>query len=959
MAEMPLMTNLASDVSPQDSLLTTKLYIPHPRSDRVLRPRLIARLNEALRRQHKLILISAPAGFGKTTLLSEWSQSSEWSVAWLSLDEGDNDLTRFLVYFITALQTIRTDIGKTALTLLHASRPQPPAIEVVLTSLVNEISALLDNPSTPPLVAGPGFALVLDDYHLISVQSIHHALTFLLDHLPPSMHLIIASRTDPPLPLARLRIRSELTELRAADLRFRPDEIAAFFNQVIGLSLPVENVVALEARTEGWIAGLQVAALSMQGCDPEHLAEFIQTFTGGHRYLMDYLAEEVLHRQPESLQTFLLQTSILDRLSSPLCEAVTGQIDGLAILERLERANLFIIPLDDDRQWYRYHHLFADFLRHRLQQTYPGTVARLHHRASEWYEQHGQLLEAIGHALAAPDFERAGGLIEQIAPTMFARQEITTVLKWLEALPEAQVRARPRLSLAYAWVLASSGQLDAVEPRLRDVESHFGFSIHSTGSVQVLDFGPETEATIQNPRPSDGQSEIPKGHNVQNREVRGQIAAIRSMVACFRGEVAQAVRLSRQALENLPEDALYLRSTMAVNIALNLLASNDSTMDVAEASQVLAEAASVSQASGDTHTALLSLTFLAETEAVRGQLHQAAQTFKQVLDLAGHPAAQSGQSLPVASAAHIGLGDLLYEWNDLDAAAKQLQRGIELSEREEDRGVWAIGYIPLAHLYQAQGAPDTALKMIQQAEQVARKSNIFWLKTRVAAHRARLWLRQGNVAAAVAWAERCGLRVGADIGYRREGEYATLARIWLAQSKVDQALNLLAWLLDVTEGANLTRSVVEILIIQALAFQSHQGKPTAAIIALERALSLAEPEGYIRTFVDEGAPLAHLLHQAASRSITSTYIRKLLAAFSEATDTVPAMPQPLVEPLTERELEVLALIAAGMTNQESAQKLMITVGTVKRHLHNIYSKLNVSHRTQAIAQARELKLLPE
>ncbi len=924
-AEISSMTDLASDVLLRDALLTTKLYIPHPRSDRVLRPRLIARLNDALRGRRKLTLISAPAGFGKTTLLSEWSQGSELSVAWLSLDEGDNDLTRFLTYFIAALQTIRTDIGKTALTSLHASRPQPPAIEAVLTSLVNEIGALLDNPSTLPLVAGRSFALVLDDYHLISAQPIQHALTFLLDHLPPSMHLIIASRTDPPLPLARLRIRGELTELRTADLRFRPDEVAAFFNQVMGLSLSAENVVALEARTEGWIAGLQVAALSMQGRDPEHLAESIQTFTGSHHYLLDYLAEEVLHRQPENLQTFLLQTAILDRLSGPLCEAVTGQVDSQTTLEWLERANLFIIPLDDERRWYRYHHLFADFLRHRLQQTYPEAVARLHHRASEWYEQHGQLLEAIGHVLAVPDFERAGGLIEQMAPTMFARREITTVLRWLEALPEAQVRARPQLSLAYAWVLLASGQLDAVEPRLRDAESQL-----------QLD-------------------RIDAEHDPQ-RAIRGQIAAIRSQVACFRGEVARAVSLSRQALEDLPQDALYLRSTMAVNIALNLLASDDANMDVAEASQVLAEAATASQASGDTHTALLTLTFLAETEVARGQLHQAAQTFAQVLDMAGQHAEHSGQSLPVTSAAHIGLGELLYEWNDLDAAAAQLQRGIELSEIEEDRGTWSIGYLPLAHLYQAQGAPDLALEMIQRAEQVARKSNITWLKTRVAACRARLWLRQGNLAAAVAWAERCGLRIGADIGYQREGEYATLARVWIAQGKFAQALNLLAWLLAVTEAANLLRSVVEILILQALALQS-QGNPTAAIIALERALALAEPEGYIRTFVDEDAPVAHLLRQAASQGITPEYVSKLLAAFAEVTDTALAMPQPLVEPLTERELEVLALITAGMTNQEIAQKLTITLGTVKRHLHNLSGKLNVSNRTQAVARARELKLL--
>jgi LuxR family maltose regulon positive regulatory protein len=595
-------------------------------------------------------------------------------------------------------------------------------------------------------------------------------------------------------------------------------------------------------------------------------------------------------------------------------------------LEYLEQANVFLIPLDDDRRWYRYHHLFADFLRHRLQQTYPDMVTELHRRASEWYEQYGQVTEAIGHALAAPDFERAGRLVEQIAPTMFVRREMTTMKGWLEALPEAQVRARPRLSLAYAWVLLVDGQLKAVEPRLRDVESRL-----------QLD-------------------RIDEEHDPR-RAIQGQIAAIRSLAACFRGEVGRAVSFSRQALDDLPEEDLYLRSMMTINIALNLTGSYGSNIDVAAAGRVLAEAAQASQASDDPHTALLTLALLAETQIARGQLHRAAETLQQSLQLAERHVLRSDQTWPVACAA-IGLGEVLYEWNELDAAAARLQQCLELSETEAGRAAWAIDYLPLAHLYQAQGAPDLALEMIQRAEQLARQSNITWLKTRAAACRAKLWLRQGNLVAAVAWAEACGLKIGADIGYRREGEYATLARVWIAQGKVDQALELLAWLLDVTEAANLMRSVIEILVIRALALQS-QGNTTEAVIALERALVLAEPEGYIRAFVDEGAPLAHLLRQAAARGISPEYVSKLLAAFAEATDAALAMPQPLVEPLTERELEVLALIAAGMTNQEVAQELTITVGTVKRHLHNIYGKLNVSNRTQAIARARALKLLPE
>ena len=435
------------------SILATKLYIPPPRPKVVLRPRLVERLDEGL--HHKLTLISAPAGFGKTTLVSEWVASCERATAWLSLDEGDNDLARFLAYLVAALQTIMADMGEGVLAVLQS--PQPPPIESMLTALLNEITATPDD-----------FILVLDDYHVMDAQPVDHALTFLLEHLPPQMHLVIATREDPQLPLARLRARGQLTELRAADLRFTPSEAAEFLNRVMGLNLSADDIAALETRTEGWITGLQMAALSMQG--RSDTASFIQAFTGSHRFVLDYLVEEVLQRQPEHMRSFLLQTAVLDRLNGSLCDAVTGREDGRGMLETLERGNLFVIPLDDRRQWYRYHHLFADVLQTRLMEEWPDQVSALHRRASVWYEQNGLPSDAIRHALAAEDFERAADLIELAGPVVEESSQTATWLGWVRALPDELVRARPVLSVWYAYALLGRGEMEAAEARLTDAE---------------------------------------------------------------------------------------------------------------------------------------------------------------------------------------------------------------------------------------------------------------------------------------------------------------------------------------------------------------------------------------------------------------------------------------------------------------------------------------------------------
>jgi LuxR family maltose regulon positive regulatory protein len=512
-------------------ILATKLYIPPPRPEVVPRPCLVERLNEGL--QRRLTLISAPAGFGKTTLVSEWVAGGgrlepKVRVAWLSLDEGDNDLTCFLAYLVAALQTLAPNIGAGVLAVLQS--PQPPPPESILTALLNEITAVPDH-----------FVLVLDDYHVIEAQLVDHALTFLLEHLPPHMHLVIATREDPPLPLARLRVRGQLAELRAADLRFTPAEVAEFLNQVMGLNLSAEDIAALETRTEGWIAGLQLAALSMQG--HKDATSFIKSFTGSHHFVLDYLVEEVLHQQPASVQTFLLRTSILDRLCGPLCDAVilNPSTPGQETLEYLERANLFIVPLDDERRWYRYHHLFGGFLRQRLHQNSAlstgdekGGVDELHIRASVWYEDNGLEIEAFHHAAAAHDVERAARLVEGKGMPLHFRGAVAPVLHWLESLPAAVLDAWPSLWTTYASVALVTGQATGVEQKLQAAEA----ALHGAESVPSAVEGPDDKT----------------------RDIIGRIAAIRATLAATLNQVETVIAQSRRALEYLHPDNLSFRT---------------------------------------------------------------------------------------------------------------------------------------------------------------------------------------------------------------------------------------------------------------------------------------------------------------------------------------------------------------------------------------------------------------
>ena len=915
-----------------DPLLMTKLAVPSTRVSLVPRPRLSERLEEGLGPQ--LILVSAPAGFGKSTLLGAWASELSGSgrpIAWFSLDSGDNDPARFWRYFVTALDLLQPGSGKTALALLGS--PQAPPIEAILTTLLNELVDL----STDAV-------LVIDDYHLIESQTIHEALTFLIDHLPPRMHLVIATRMDPPLPLPRLRARGEMTELRATDLRFTPEEAATFLNRVMGLELSAEDTAELEGRTEGWIAGLQMAALAMQ--DHADVPGFIAAFAGSNRYVLDYLAEEVLARQPEELQTFLLETSILDRMRAPLCNAVTGRADGQTALERLEHANLFVIPLDEERHWYRYHHLFVDVLRQRLRQEHPDLVSVLHRRACGWFERQGLVGEAINHALAAQDWERAVHLIESNGVTIVLNRQVQTMLGWIERVPEELARERPALCTIRALALVLFNRPDAAEASLQEAERYLGGN-------------PTTD---------------------QARTILGRAAVIRAAIARSSGDLERCVAMGRRALELLPETESTARAAARTNAALAYQVSGN----VAPANErALEEVTASFYASGAQVMLLRSIDFLARLRTLQGRLRAAAATYEESAQVAS---GRDGLRGTVNSAAYyVGLGDIHREWNDLDSAESHLRRGIDLftGTLSVDADVVTHGYLSLARWQQARGRHADAQATLEEFADLARQRDFFsLLAARGEAARARLALVQDDLPAAVSWAEASGLGACDEPSYRREEQYLTRARVLIAQgqlgpmnSYLDDALGLLDRLFKAAEGAGRMGSVIEILALRALALQARQ-EWSESLPTLESALTLAEPEGYVRVFVDEGAPMAVLLSEIfkrrrrgsgnARQGAVSVYARRLLVAFeSPHTNTEPPVgrapesDRPMLDPLTAREREVLELIAEGHSNREIAARLFIATSTVKGYVHSLLRKLEADSRTKAISRARELHLLSE
>jgi LuxR family maltose regulon positive regulatory protein len=963
---------LPSPVASALPLLTTKLALPTARANLVPRPRLIARLVAGS--AGALTLIAAPAGFGKTTLLTNWLRQERRGmrevgstaepdtarsgahvpgVAWLALDVGDNDPTSFLRYVITALQrAVAAPIGALALALLEA--PQLPPLATLLTTLINDLASV-DKP----------VMLVLDDYHVIGTPALHEALTFVLERLPATLHLVIASRDDPPLPLARLRAHGQVNELRAADLRFTPDEATAFLRDVMGFDVTTDEVAALDARTEGWIAGLQLAALAMR--DRADRAGFIAAFTGSNRFVIDYLASEVLNRLPAHLGTFVLQTAILERMCGPLCDALLGLeasdsrlADANAtqasspkpqasysqlILEQIERANLFLIPLDEERRWYRYHHLFAEVLRERLANGAPAAeVAALHRRASDWFERHDLVAEAIQHALTAADGQRAANLIERHGVRIIGDGQVQTVLGWLHALPETLLRTRPMLCILHGFALQFTNQLAAAEVRVQDAER-----------------------CLQPDTPPD-----------QTRFIQGYAAAHRANTARYRGDIAGDVAFGQEVLRCLPETEVITRTVAQLHVARAFRVSGD----VTAANERLVVAVVAPMRAARSRLGLLgALANLARLQVLQGRLRAAAATYREMTQLA--PGPDELQELQGGPAYYVGMGELLREWNDLDTAERHLAQAMELlpGTLAVDAEDVALGYVALARLQHARGEYTTACATLDTFMELARQRGfVEHLIGRGAAVQAQFALAQGNLQVAVDWANESGAQrtPGAidDVSFPREAEELILARVWIALARsraagafLSQALQLLERLLaDATAKARMD-SVLEILIVRALALWV-QGTRTDALATIARALTLAEPEGYTRRFVDEGPPMVALLQEAAARGIALAYVEKLLDAFPEwraargerLADVVPAAsrkPQasPLVEPLSAREREVLRLLATGQDNAQIARALVIAASTVKSHVNHIFGKLGVRTRVEAVLRAQELNLL--
>ena len=916
------------------ALLITKLYIPPVRSEWVPRPHLVERLSAGLD-AHKLTLVSAPAGSGKTSLIIAWLSElrrarPDLDLGWLSLDDGDNDPLRFLAYLVAALQAVDPRIGGEALQLLE--RAQPPPVESLVTSLINDLAA---QPS--PVI------LVLDDYHAISDLTVHEAVGFLVDRQPPHVHLVITTRHDPPLPLSRLRGRGQVTEIRQGDLRFTPEESAAFLNRSMGLNLTPVEVATLEERTEGWIAGLQLAALSMQGRDRANTAQFIADFSGRYHFILEYLTDEVLQRQPAHIQAFLLQTSILERLSAPLCDQVVRdrgagsryQVSGTrvpdsltpdtgfpdspppdsqSVLEQLEAANLFIVPLDDEREWYRYHHLFAELLHARLQETQPELIPTLHRRAVAWYEQRRFTAEAVHHALATQDLALAAEVIERaiLQIATWSRASTGMIQRWLNALPAEAVEPRPWLRLFTSRLQYISGHREQAGRTLQSLE-------------EWLQDHPST--------PDAGR-------------ILGLTVVDRASYAVVMGHVHQAKELLSQTLAHVPKDDPVSRFRKPALLGMAHLRAGE----LSEAHRAFSEASEITLAAGLNFAATPFLCSLAEVEMAQGRLQQAMQTCERAAQLAvvdGKPASAAG---------FVGLemSKILYEWNDLAAAERRLLEGLDLLSQSGISESFGSGHAVLAQIKQALGDEEGARQAARQAVEIAQRENIPRIVSLTSAYQARVWLAQGRLDLAARWAGE--YRQVGETEYLREFEDLTLARVLLAQGRFGEALALLDERLVAANAAGRTYAVIEIQALRALA------APGAgeAMDVLRQALTLAEPENFVRLFLDAGEPMRSLLQQAATLGLSPRYTARVLAAFGPAGGTGTHLPaaQPLVEPLSDRELDVLRLLAEDLPNREIGRRLFISLPTVKSHTRNIYGKLGVHNREEAVAQAQALGILP-
>jgi len=894
------------DESRHPTPLKTKICVPPLRPGWISRSRLDKRMDEGFER--KLTLLSAPAGFGKTTLLVDWIHQSKIPAAWFSIDKRDNDPRHFLAYVILGLQSLEAGTGEAALTMLQS--PQPPPIESILINLINDVTR-----------APKDFALVLDDYHLVDAQPIHDTIAFLLENLPEQMHMIIATRADPPLPLARVRSQNLLTELRAADLSFTNDEAARLFDQSIDLQLSARDIQLIEARTEGWAAGLQLAALSLQGCkDP---SGFLKGFKGDNRYIADYLTEEVLNRQPEDLRNFLLKTSILGRLCGSLCDALTDQANSGQVLNALEKANLFVVPLDDERRWYRYHHLFADLLEQRLRSRQSELMPELHRRASQWFADNDFKNEAVDHAFLSKDYDRAVELIEEIAELDWDRARESRLLHWFKKLPDEKIDADPKLCIFYARELFKSGYMDETEKRLQAAEQ----MLATTSSGDLDKAG-----------------------------LRGRIAVIRAYMLTRTGDLSGTVDFSSQALKLLPEKDLNWRS-----VAATLLGMGYGPGRLAEQQDAFGKAMEISKSAGNIYYHTFAGSCLASAMVQSGRLKEAREFIRQMLDLA----IENGiEQTGIGGSLYGNLGLILCEWGDFEEGARLIHKGIELSELGRDPVLVAACQLSLlrALIYQMDLAG--VLKLIEELNEIARNFALpSWIANVISAFNVFSWLGSGNLNAALQWAKERGLSADDKLDSQHEVAYLALAHILIAQNKLDEADQLLQRLIKNATAGDRVYMLIEMRLWRVLIFTLKADK-AAAMAELKLALALAAPGGFIMIFVSKGNHVAELLeeilavkkgdHDVAEAGYSLSYARKIRSAFKAVT---PPKIEGLLDPISERELEVLHLIAAGLSNKEIAEKLFISLNTVKTHTKNINSKLDVKSRTRAVARAKELGLL--
>lgn len=900
-------------------LLNTKIFIPPARPEIVSRPRLLERLSE--NEYSKLTLISAPAGFGKTTLLSEWiaNKNLHARIAWVSLDKGDNDPVLFWSYVISAVQSVDPDLGVDVLATLQS--PQPPPIDSLLTDLINEIA-----------VASRPVILIFDDFHLITAQ-INEQVALLLDNLPPHVHLVISSRADPPWTLAQLRARGEILELRAEDLRFTQQEVSSFLNETMDLGLSVENISALDTRTEGWIAGLRLAAISMRGRDA---SAFINAFSGSHRFVLDYLVEEVLDRQTEEVREFLLRTSILDRLTPTLCDAVTKNGNGQLVLRSLDRANLFLMPLDDERRWYRYHHLFSELLLTQLTLTHPDLVSKLHQRASEWFEERDFTEETISHAFAAKDYDRAARLVEKYARGMLYQSKYNVLSGWIEALPDELVQKRPWLCVYQSWTRHWAGLREEGEKYLENAES-------SLNEYVTLDPLGEDMNDAQRSSPDDLQL------------LPGYIATVRAHYAVVNEKISRAAEEAEKALQLLPKDEYFTRGTAAVALGAAYWAEGD----VTGAEKAFAESAANALKGGYRYRASSALVYKGMQQVKQARLLDAKESFQESLRLS---LGTDGRRFPNAGYPLAKLGELACEWNDLEEADNHVSDGVVLSNQLGHVDLMAEAYVALARVQLAQGEFTDVRNTIKQIEALMQKTSLDpWIGCWLDDCRIRLWISTERLDNARRWIETSDLKATDQFNYHHDLEHINLARVLVARDLQEPSnpdfgdcLGLLERLLKAAKSAGWIHEAIKILILMSLALHT-DGDEKKAVDELNRALDYAKPGGYVRTFVSEGAVMAHLLRQVKASGSQAGYVRMLLTVFEGK--GVETRIIALVEPLSDREKDVLRLLASQLSVPEIADELFISVHTVRSHVKSIYGKLSVHSRLAAIQRAKELDLI--